>query len=153
MSLTLNPMPLNMTSILWTLYAILVFCTNSSIISILYNLASGGSVLWFFLFGDIPPRFSSMIIPTLFQSTTIVGMIIEVKMGFQIIYITRLNGELAFNKILSYFMQCNVKIEFTTLDHNIISQSNTSICSFPLIFNVGILSLYSNQWIIWTILW
>ena len=86
-----------------------------------------------------------MIIPTLFQSTTIVGMIIEVKMGFQIIYITRLNGELAFNKILSYFMQYNVKIEFTTLDHNIISQSNTSICSFTLFFNVGILSLYSNQ--------
>ena len=79
------------------------------------------------LFGDISPRFSSMIIPTLCQSTTIVGMIIEVKMGFQIIYITRLNGELAFNKILSYFMQCNVKIEYTTLDHNIISQSNTSI--------------------------
>ena len=153
MSLTLNTMPLNMTSILWSPYAILVFCTNSSIISTLDNLASGGSVLWFFLFGDIPPGFGSMIIPTLFQSATIVGMIIEVKMGFQIIYITRLNGELAFNKILSYFMQCNVKIEYTTLDHNIISQSNTSICSFTLFFNVGILSLYSNQWIIWTILW
>ena len=105
MSLTLNTMPLNMTSILWSLYAILVFCTNSSIISTLDNLAS--SIMIFFLFGDIPPRFGSMIIPTLFQSTTIVGMIIEVKMGFQIIYITRLNGELAFNKILSYFMQYN----------------------------------------------
>ena len=153
MSLTLNPMPLNMTSILWTLYAILVFCTNSSIISTLYNLASGRSVLWFSLFEDIPPEFSSIIIPTLFQSTTIVGMIIEVKMEFQIIYITRLNGVLAFNKILSYFMQYNGSIEYTTLDHNILSQSNTSICSFPLIFNVGLLSLYSNQWIIWTISW
>ena len=69
-------------------------------------------------------------------------------MGFQIVYITRLNGALAFNKILSYFMQYNGSIEYTTLDHNILSQSNTSICSFPLIFNVGILSLYSNQWLI-----
>ena len=79
------------------------------------------------------------------QSTTIVVVIIGVNMGFQIIYITRLNGVLAFNKILSYFMQYNGSIEYTTLDHNILSQSNTSICSFPLIFNVGILSLYSNQ--------
>ena len=70
MSLTLNPMPLNMTSILWTLYAILVFCTNSSIISTLYNLANGKSILWLFLFGDLPPGFISIIISTLFQSTT-----------------------------------------------------------------------------------
>ena len=70
MSLTLNPMPLNMTSILWTLYAILVFCTNSSIISTLYNLASGKSILWLFLFGDLPPGFISIIISTLFHSTT-----------------------------------------------------------------------------------
>jgi len=69
-------------------------------------------------------------------------------MGFQIVYITRLNSALAFNKILSYFMQYNVQIEYTTLAHNILSPSNTSIYSFPLISNVGILSLYSNQWLI-----
>ena len=69
-------------------------------------------------------------------------------MGFQIVYITRLNGALAFNKTLSYFMQYNVSIEYTTRAHKILSPSNTSIYSLPLISNVGILSLYSNRWLI-----
>ena len=70
MSLTLNPTPLNMKCILWTLYAILVFCTNSSIISTIYNLESGKSILWFFFVCRPSPGFLSMNISTLFQSTT-----------------------------------------------------------------------------------